>query len=187
MRWIALTIPFFCMSLSGCNVIGLAASVVGPPEVKAQYDLAIKPTIVVVKDLPDPNGQSDESEQLAGEIDQQLTAHVPLVPVISSSKVAGIRSGDINNRVLSPAAIGRTASAQQVIYVQIQASSLDAGPVNDMVKGQLSAMVSVIDPITDKILWPSDGTGGVPLFVETPMLRIDDDVNKTTLRANLFR
>jgi hypothetical protein len=173
-----------CWALSGCNAVGFIASVAGNPDVPAEYVPAKKPTIVVVKDLPDPNGGSNESEELAAEVDEQLNEH-GIVPVVSSAKVAALRSEQTGDQTLSPAEIGRAASANQVIYIQLDKSSLDAGPVNDVLKGQIGGNVSVIDAATGQTLWPTDGSDGAPVSYETPMMHTGDDVTRSTVRANL--
>jgi hypothetical protein len=173
-----------CCALGGCNAVGFVANAVGPPDVPAEYVLPAKPTIVVVKDLPDPNGGTNESEEVAAEIDRELKTHV-IVPLISSAKVAEIRSDQTDEQPMSPAQIGRAAGADQVIYVELQSSSLDAGPVNDVLKGQISAMVRVIDAKTGQTLWPSDGSDGPTVSYETPMLKVDDETNRNLLRQNV--
>jgi hypothetical protein len=173
----------FC-TLCGCNALGYIANAAGNPDVPAQYVPAMKPTIVVVKDRPDPTGQSNESDELAGDIDDQLKMHL-VVPVIPSVKAAAIRGAQLDDRIMTPAEVGRAAGAEQIIYVKIDISNMDVGPVNDVLKGQMSATVCVIDSATGKFFWPTDGSDGVSVSYETPMMHVADDVNRSTLRANL--
>jgi len=172
-----------CTQLSGCNVVGVLGHAIGNPDTEAQYILPKKPTVVIVSDLPDPTGQRIESEALAAEIDNQLQMH-DLVPVVSSSKVADLRS--TSGAELSPAKIALAADAEQVIYVRITVSTLDAGPVNDVVKGQLDAVVSVINARTGEALWPTDGSLGTPVSCETPMMTTGNGVNRSLVRSQMY-
>jgi hypothetical protein len=178
----AVAAMLICCTLSGCNALGYLANAAGNPDVPAQFVPAQKPTIVVVKDLPDPTGRSNGSDELAGDVDGELKTHL-VAPVIPFAKAEAIRSNQTEE--MTPAQIGRAAGAAQVIYVKIDDSNMDVGPVSDVLKGQMSATVCVIDAATGKLLWPTDGSDGVSVSYETPMMHVADDVTRSTLRANL--
>jgi hypothetical protein len=172
-----------CTALVGCNVIGVFTHAMGKPEEDAKYILPRQPTIVIVKDAPDPTGRLIESEQLASEIDTQIKKH-DVAPLVPSSKAADLQS--TSTVPLQPAEIAHSAGASQIVYVQIIQSSLDAGPVNDVIKGRLDATVQVIDAANDKILWPTDGSSGFPVSCVTPMMATGDDVNPSTVRGAMY-
>src|SRR4029079_7508378 len=79
--------------LNGCNVLGVAASAVaGGEEVKAQYQIPKRPTIVVAENFSNPSMTSLDDEPRARFVTDELNQHA-IAPMIDPSKVYAIQNG----------------------------------------------------------------------------------------------
>ena len=64
---------------SGCTIIGtMIYNVTGPPPVNAQFDLPVKPTIVMVENYINPDGSTIDADQIAHQVTDQLKEHTKL-------------------------------------------------------------------------------------------------------------
>ena len=171
--------------LGGCTVGRIISHTVDDDSVPAQYTMAMRPTLVLVKDAPDPFGVHIESDEVAAALENQLTDH-KVAPLVASTRLSEARNArPAAFAAMSPAQAGRAVGADQVLYVGISSSSVNTEGPRDMLKGKIVASVSLFDTAGEKVLWPSDGSGGVDVTYETPILRIGDEVTPQTMQRNL--
>lgn len=170
----------------GCSIGRVLTHAYGADPVPAKYTLAKVPTLIIVKDAPDPTGLNDSADKAATGIEEQFNKH-ELVPVIESARLMDYKSDHLADFPLqSPEQVGKALKASQVVFVQILNSGLAADGVRDMVKGSVTASVKVVEVETGKQLFPSDGTSnGLMVSYETPMLRLTDKTTPTSVKRNV--
>jgi hypothetical protein len=168
---------------SGCNVIGAAAYVIGPPAVEPEYVPAQEPMLVLAENYGNPTSASLAAEQLERMVIEELKLHAiaPIAP--DSDRVYELRVAEPQRfRGMSVAALGRLAGAAQVLYLNLQVDSSDIAPGAHMLKGQASASVKIVDVATGDTLWPLDMAGGYPVAYETRFTRAGEAVNASTIQ-----
>lgn len=171
---------------SGCNVIGYAAhAIAGPEEVHAKYVLQQRPTVVYVKDLPSPTADKVEGDAIAAQIEQQIRGF-ELAPTIDSASIIDLQtSRPAQFSTMTPSQIGKAVGAEQVIFVQINESRVDMEAVNDMLRGKISATVSVYDT-EGNLLWPTQVDSSSVISYGTPTMRMSDSVSPASVERNLI-
>lgn len=180
---LCITLP---LGAGGCIIAGFAASVYGDLPVAAVYSPANVPMLVLVKDTPDPTGMKIEADTVAREIEKQIDRH-RIAPLVPEQKVDQFRRTNLSGfSTLPPAEIGRAVGAEQVLYVRIVDSSIDSGTAQDMLKGQMVTVISIIDPKTGKTLWPTDGSDGSTVRTATPMVRVAGQNSPATVSRALY-
>jgi hypothetical protein len=169
---------------SGCQILGYASKAAGPAPVPAMHTLHKVPTLILVKDVPDPTGLNIESEELAAGIEAIIKAH-DLAPLIPSESLSDYRSAHLNSASMSPAQLGQALGAQQVILLQLTDNTVYSEGAQDMLKGRIDGSVRVIDAATGRTIFPNDGTPGVSVSYETPLLRRTDQNTPAGVQRNL--
>jgi hypothetical protein len=169
----------------GCNLFRFASQLGGKPDVPAEYTLINRPTLVLVKDPPDPMGYSGSSDMIAAHVEQELTAR-QLVPCVPSSKASDLRSSrPAGFTAMSPAQVGSTLGAAQVICIEILQCQVQREGATDMLKGEASASVAVIDVASGRIIWPADAYSGQMVTHQTAVLRLGDRNTLSSIQRNL--
>jgi hypothetical protein len=160
---------------SGCNVIGFAAATVaGTSNTPPMYVLTKQPTVVVAENYNDPAVSVRDDEPLARYVTDLLKAG-DVVPTIDSSEVYVMRhdfgAGTVSPkwRGLSIAAVGRSVTAHQVIYLNITAASIETSPGSDAMRGHGEVLVRVVDAESGATLWPHDTAEGSLVTADTRM------------------
>jgi hypothetical protein len=169
----ALILFLILAPLGGCNVVGYAAHAVsGPPTVPAAYPLGNKPTVVLAEKFDNPGNAAFDAEPMARFITDELKAH-NAAPMIDPAKVDSLRQsrGPAAYRAMTIAAVGNAVGAEQVIYVNILRSELEAAEGTDTVRGSGEILVKVIDARTGATLWPTDAEAGKPVSTQTRLYR----------------
>lgn len=185
LAWVLVAAMAF--GLQGCVVFGLASSMAGPPPVDPEFVPEKVPLLVIVRDPPDPMGLTIESDALALEIEREFTTY-DIVPLVPSARAKEIRSMNLASfAAMTPAQVGQAVGAKQVLFVQINNSSLEAESDRQMIKGQIAVRVSVLDTRNGAILWPKDGSAGATLTYATPTLRVSPTVNATSVSRNVHQ
>jgi hypothetical protein len=179
-----LLLPALLFAAGGCQILGYASKAAGPAPVDAQYLLHKAPTLVIVKDVPDPTGLSIESEEIAAGIEAGITAH-ELAPLIPAAKLSDYRTAHLDSASMSPAQLGKALGAEQVIFVQLTNNSVFSEGTQDIFKGKIGGTVRVIDPSTGHTVFPNDGTPGASVSYETPLLRRTDQNTPFSVQRNL--
>jgi hypothetical protein len=144
-----------------------------------------RPTVVYVKDLPSPTAEKVEAEAVAAQIEQQIRGF-ELAPTIESSSIVDLQTSRPKDfHTMTPAQVAKAVGAEQVIFVQINDSRVDMEAVGDMLKGRISATVSVYD--TDgNVLWPTQVDSSSVISYGTPTMRMSDSVNRASVEQNLI-
>lgn len=164
----------FCLLISltagGCNVIGAAAYVAGPMPVKARYVPENVPMLVLAEDYDRTNGTSLAAEQLEQHVMAELIRR-NIAPVAQGDALHELRAENPEKfRSMSIVALGRLAGAQQVLYITTNIQAADVAPGANMLKGQATAHVRVVDVTTGQTLWPTNESRGYPVEAETPFV-----------------
>lgn len=178
-----LTLPAF---LTGCNVIGFAAATVaGTSNVPPMYTPAKRPTVVIAENFNDPAASIQDDEPLARFV-TDLLKHGDVVPTIDPGEIYVMRhdspGAEQKWRNMSIAAMGRSVTAQQVIYLSILSIDLEHSPGSNAVRGHGEVTVRVVDTESGKTLWPVDASDGYALSAETRMYHegeTDADIRDT--------
>lgn len=161
-------------SCSGCVLAGYAAKVYGAPPVKPAYVPAKTPMVVLAHDMPDPTGMRMDADIVTREVETQIATYA-IAPLVPSWKVDEVRRAHLSGfENMSPQQLGTEAGASQVLFIDILSSSVSAGPASDMVKGDITTRVSIVDVPTGRQLWPTDGSNGAIVSYSTPSVRLTD-------------
>ena len=174
--------------LTGCNVVGPVAQIVGgPPTVEAVYKPAREPMVVVVENFQHPSDAYADAEMLARTLHDELDREniAPLVPMEKLYALRANRPADFHK--MSIAAIGKELGAKQVLYVDLEQASIEASPGSDMLRGKATVLVRVVDTETGRSRWPKDIAEGYPVNYESPPPRYDVAANESVVRNALYR
>ena len=172
--------------LTGCQTVGaLAYKVVGPPDVQPKYVPAKQPLLIIAENYRAPAGSVVEADQLAQFVYEQLRVHdvAPLVdpmafPDLRSRQGAALRSMTISQ-------IGHELGALQVLYINLTKSDVDVAQSSEMLRGEVTARVKIIDVATGDSRWPVEIADGYPISAKIPMVRETDGVTETNFRQSL--
>jgi hypothetical protein len=171
---------------AGCTAASvLQYKLAGPPAVEARYKPAKEPMLVLVENYRASAGGTSDAEMLARHLVVELKKHdvAPLVPL---EKLYALRAdkGDAYRR-MSMASVGREVGAKQVLYVDVQQSTIGAPPGSELLKGRVAVQVRVVDVETGATRWPGGATEGIPLAYETPLPRADETASEATVRQRM--
>ncbi len=170
--------------LSGCTAASaIQYKLAGPPAVPARYVPAKEPMLVLVENYRASGGS--DAEMLARHLMAELKQHdvAPLVP-LDTLYALRTDKGDAY-RKMSMAAVGRETGAKQVLYVDVQQSSIGAPPGSDLLKGRIAVQVRIVDVETGITRWPTEATEGIPLAYETPLPRADVNTTEPMVRQHM--
>lgn len=153
----------------GCNILGPAAYLVhGPPKVDAKHKLDdSRSTVIFIDDRNNRMPRRSLRLTTAEAAEQTLMRQgvVPEENMITTRSAMRAALGERDGEPMSIAEIGRSAGAEVIIYVAIEAWSLSRDGVS--LSPAARARVKVIDAEQDRRLFPGAG-GGHPLTVELP-------------------
>lgn len=181
----ALFLPLLLL-FSGCTVASaLQYKIAGPPAVEARYVPAKEPMLVLVENYRSSGGPHSDAEMLARHLAMELSEH-KVAPLVPQDKLYALRTNRSDAyRKMSMAAIGRETGAKQVLYVDVQQSSIGAPPGSELLKGRIAVQVRVIDVETGATLWPTGAIEGIPLAYETPLPRADVNTTEPMVRQRM--
>lgn len=145
--------------IPGCNIVGPAYVLIhGPEKVPALYDLDKERTAVVfVDDRGNYLPRRSLRITLAAEAERLILKKELVKDMISGQSAMSAAAGEKGGQLLSIADVGRSVSADQVIYVSIEEFTLS--PDGQAFVPSLAMRVKVIDATNDKRLWPEDRAG----------------------------
>ena len=172
--------------LAGCTAASaIQYKIAGPPAVPARYVPAQEPMLVLVENYRATGGGSADAEMLARHVVAELKAHrvAPLVP-LDALYALRTEKGD-GYRKMSMASVGRETGAKQVLYVDVQQSSIGAPPGSDLLKGRVAVQVRVVDVATGATRWPTEAAEGIPMAYETPLPRADVNTTESMVRQHM--
>ena len=186
-----LIFPIACIALAcaagGCNVVGaFLYKFSPPPQVDALYKLKNVPTVILVENFRNPDLSANESELLARYVEEKMNDK-KLVTVVPEEKVLDLK----NNRPKDYAQmtipeIGRAVGAEQVLYVDLQASAVGTMAANVMYQGKGSAYVKIVDCTSGDTLWPTDNADGFGVNYATPEIKGAENGTYNSVRDQLY-
>jgi hypothetical protein len=188
---------FVSSCASGCYPIGgIMYKLAGPLPVEALYvPDDTKPMLVFVERFNTGGGggavggieAQQECEGLARAIQAQLNEK-QIAPQVDPMAVSQLRVKDpMKFRAMTVSQIGGELGAQQVLYVNVLASSMKMSEGSELIRGQMAGNVKVIDVATGEILWPTDAGDGHPVAVQTPITSVREGVSPGQARASMIR
>lgn len=172
--------------LGGCNVLGLVLhKVTPPPTTPAKHKLGEEPTVVLVENSRNPGENEVDARQIAVLMREDLTKHKSAV-LVDDDAVLRLQDRDLSAfRKMPITEIGRQVGAKQVLYIDLQRVSVEVDTGGQMVRGQLEALVRVIDTRTGVNRWPSDAQMGYPIGFETPFTAITQRTTESEVRRSM--
>ncbi len=172
--------------LTGCSAASaIHYKIAGPPAVAAQYVPAKEPMLVLVENYGASAAGESDAEMLARHLMRELKEH-DIAPLVPLETLYALRTNKPDAyRKMSMAAIGRETGAKQVLYVDVQQSSIGAAPGSELLKGRIAVQVRVVDVETGATRWPTEATEGIPLAYETPLPRADENTTEPMVRQRL--
>jgi hypothetical protein len=171
---------------TGCEAAGaIHYKLAGPPAVEARYVPAKEPMLVLVENYKATTTGFSDAEALARHLFLELKGH-DVAPLVPMDKLYALRTdkGEAY-RKMSMAAVGREVGAKQVLYVDVQQSSIGAPPGSELMKGRIAVQVRVVDVATGATRWPNGATEGIPLAYETPLPRADETATEAIIRQRM--
>jgi hypothetical protein len=172
--------------ITGCTAASaIGYKFAGPPAVPARYVPPKEPMLVLVENYRATGGGSTDAEMLARHLVEELKEHkvAPLVPLDALYALRTERADGY--RKMSMSAVGRETGAKQVLYVDVQQSSIGAPPGSDLLKGRVAVQVRVVDVATGATRWPTEAAEGIPLAYETPLPRADVNTSEAMVRQHM--
>jgi hypothetical protein len=147
-----------CCVAGGCDLVGVAASrasSVAP--VKAEYVPNNKdPMLVLVESYGLLLDSPIETEHMTLSLNKAM-ADNKVAPLIDQQALEKLRDADPRQyESMSIADIGRRLGAEQVLYVNISRAELERPPGSGQVRGQMEAVVKIVDCQSAERLWPID-------------------------------
>jgi hypothetical protein len=159
--------------LPGCSIIGAVAdkAVGSMPQPAIYVPDKTQSMVVVAENYSNPADSDVETEQLARFIYTTLCDN-KVSPQIDPALVIDLRSQDPQKfHAMTVPQIGRAVGAKQVLYVNITQESLSEPIGGEMVHGECTARVKVIDASNGQIRWPPEQAQGFPITVQTPDMK----------------
>lgn len=162
--------------LAGCVAAGYVATVFAPPQkVEALHKPASRPTAVVVENYRLPGNWAAIRDTLASQLVLELRKN-NVAPMVDSHLVYDLRMMDPKAfRKMTVDEIGRKVGAEQVIYVDLITSSIGTATGGAMVKGDMAALVKMVDAKTGKTLWPAGVEEGYYVEIDIPYGMVNED------------
>ncbi len=185
-RIVSSLIPLISSLLTGCTVASaLQYKIAGPPAIEAQYVPAEEPMLVLVENYRSSAGGYSDAEMLARHLALELKEH-DVAPLVPMDTLYALRTNQGEAyRKMSIAAVGRETGAKQVLYVDVQQSSIGAPPGSELLKGRIAVQVRIVDVETGATRWPAGATEGIPLAYETPLPRADVNTTEPMVRQHM--
>jgi hypothetical protein len=149
------------------------------------YVLPKRSTVVIAENFNDPAASVRDDEPLARFV-TDLLKQGDVVPTIDPGQIYVMRhdspGAEQKWRGMSIAAMGRSVTAQQVIYLSILTIDIEHSPGSNAVRGHGEVTVRVVNAETGSTAWPVDASDGYVLDADTRMYHegeTDDDIRNT--------
>ena len=144
---------FIAGSLVGCELLSFFSAGLSSNKIPAKFELADKPTAVLVDDPTNTNGDRFLQRQIASEIGFLLKENEVTSQIIDQRKLDNLRN-ELGNNYGKTAIdeIGRRVGADQVIYIDIKTVQYRAEP--GMLRPMAVCEVKVIDATNGRRLFP---------------------------------
>ena len=146
--------------LASCNIIGPAyVLAAGPEKQKALFTLdRERPTVIFVDDRASVLPRRTLRQTVAKRIESELLGQKSLTTVIDSSTIAGVASRDPADSPTDIASLGKSVSAEVVIYVSLDRFAVS--PDGQVYQPFADARVKVLDITKQQPrVWPQEREG----------------------------
>ena len=180
--------------MSGCNIIGAAATIVAPPElVDARYELPDKPTLIVIDDPAGMVNSSAILRQIAANTQAALeTEEVVTAGVVGQDRLAAYRDelGDAY-RETSLAGLALHLEARQVIHAEVVDYQMNMA--GNVIRPSITLSVKVFDlDERDRVFPATDGafvgeTPNAPTYILQTRLHAQDVSGRSAQRNIMAR
>jgi hypothetical protein len=148
------------LTIAGCNFLGPAAYfIAGPAKTKAVYTLDPKRATVVFVDDRSNKVSRRATRMVIAQEAEKLLAGEKVVKELISTQSAALAAGQDKEKPTPISEIGRSVSAEVVIYATVDQFTLTPDGQRFAPIAQLR--VKVVDAIADKRLWPEDPNGAI--------------------------
>jgi len=163
------------LAAGACQMLGIAAyGAHGPTNVKPQYVFGKQPVLVLAESWGIAGDVSADAEQLGQILPKTLTDHQAAVP-IDPQNLERLRDQNPDKYAsMTIDGIGRALGAKKVLYVNVRNVQVDAPGGSQTMRGQMAALVRVVDANSAETLWPPDAHAGALVQVQTPWMQGDD-------------
>jgi len=184
-RYLTAILLLMLTCLAGCNVVGAVQyAAMGPPRQEAMYVPPKRPTLVLVENYKTPSAVAMDADRLAMLVGQELAAQ-QVAPIVDQAHLSALRErkgSEFRNMRISE--IGRAVQADQVIYINLVESEVQQ--TAGLLKAVIAVRVKVVDAHTGETLWPKDSADGYLISNETPVVRPEENVTESTIRAQML-
>lgn len=176
---------------SGCAAAGFAAYVLQPPpKVEAKYKPTSRPIVVFV-DSDHARGSGAQAlavrDSLASFIVEELQKN-KVGEVVESYKVYDLRTSDPKAfKTMTVDEVGRRTGGEQIIYVDLKKVAVGETTGGKLLRGELVAIVKMVDATTGKTVWPDNLSEGYPLDLDTPFTMSDETTSVESMREGIAR
>lgn len=187
-RWIALAVlvalPWMGGS-GGCVAVGVVAyKVMGPPATPAKYPLSNEPTLVLVESYKNPTDTFVVSEQLARSVMEDLQEADQKRELVPLERLFRLRDAEPTRfGKMKVSEVAGELGAAQVIYVDVQQSTIEPIAGGEYIRGSMLVRVKVISA-SGALLWP-ENSEGYPVGIETPTVQTGKGSNASTLQDSM--
>ncbi|MGD1278510.1 MAG: hypothetical protein ABR964_14960 [Tepidisphaeraceae bacterium] len=174
------------MAAGGCNAVGAAAYAAhGPTKIKPQYVFGKQPVLVLAESWGNAGDVSADAAQLGDLLPKTLTDHEAAKP-IDPQKLERLRDQNPDKYArMTIDGIGRATGAKQVLYINVRNVQVDAPGGGQTMRGQIVALVRVVDSNSAETLWPPDAQAGALVQTQTPWMQRAD--NPATAQRQMHR
>lgn len=183
MKW---NLIFLSLLLAGTNLSCYVPSIIVAKTVgetiPAKYIPAKAPTLILAESYrPSAQGTID-ADQLAIFIAEEMRRH-EIAPIIEPVKVMDLRSKDpAAYRKLRISEIGNLLGAQQVLYVNLDESSVEYAGTAEFIRATARANVKFVDVRTGETIWPTDASEGYPASAQSSWQKAANGSSEATAR-----
>jgi hypothetical protein len=173
-------------ALAGCDLAGaVVAESTGDATVKAKYTPDKNASMLVLVESYGLAVDSDiESQHIALTLGRAL-ADEKVANILDQQTLETLRDADPDGySKLTIADIGRKVGAKQVLYVDIQRDEIEKPPGSGQMRGQIEAVIKIVDSSTGDTRWPKNESSEAVRFTSdwTPESNSSTD---TDLRAKM--
>jgi len=172
------------LAAGGCQVFGvLFGKALPDPPVPAKFVPEKRPTLVLAENYRSPTLTAQDADRVARIVAQHWQSR-DVAPLVARDDLVRLRDRDpAAFAAMDVRAIARAVGAEQVVYVDLMGVGVSASPGSEILKGQASANVRVIDVPSGRVLFPLDATDGIPVGYETPLQVGRDRVTPLSVRG----
>jgi hypothetical protein len=169
---------------AGCAIVGATlGKVAGSPPVPAQFEPAKVSTLVLAENFRQLATSHDDADRIARRVGALLSENEvgPIVPADQVTTLRDRMSADF--RKMNVIEVARELQAEQVIYIDLQGVGVGVMPGSDVLRGEATASVRVIDVATGSILFPAGVQEGAGVSFESPIRRQSAGGNRAGVRG----